>query len=140
MNTTNSYSNNFYETYEQGGPLRIPRHMLFYSAAYFLSKAKIFQNLDSTITITKVLEKAQITAEEQRDLFYISSNYYDFIIDDMLIASAFEHYAKSMLLVRRYIPHVIVGSGKLKKRQGNEPIHFRTYRSMLKKDPTVNHP
>jgi len=59
----------------------------------------------------------------------VEQQLYDIVHDDLFIVAAFENYAKSVLLSKRYIVHVIRKSKQLAKRQKQEPIHINTIRS-----------
>lgn len=123
--------------YRNGGTLpKMYINNIFYAAGYFLSNAKIYKNLDNAqLAIEQIDQLSKMRNEkvvEARMAFHmILSNYYQHTVDDVLIVSAFENYAKGMLLKRRYIPHVVNSPIDWKREQKKQPLHILKFRAGL---------
>ncbi len=125
------------DRYENGGDLQSQLNPVFYAAGYFLASSEIFKNLDYAMTINSQLErlrrKKSQDGELMASLHLLFARFYKHTIDDTAIVSAFENYAKGMLLKRRFIPHVITSPKEWKEEQQQSPIHFLKYRAAIRK-------
>lgn len=125
--------------YRNGGSTRGSSRILFLNAQRLLKKSNLARNLSRARDLGKVrkllyeLGPDHAGFEHALTVFKEQSAYYDVIVDDVIIVGAFELYAKAMLLKKQRLPHVITKPGPLARGQKNRPIHFRTYRSELKK-------
>jgi hypothetical protein len=101
---------------------------LYQNASKMLNNAKIANNIADAICLRKGLDK--IINEPTPELFGMANilhhKFYQHIVDDIILMSSFEMYAKACLLKKQYIVHVIEKPNKFKKEQKNFPVHLKT--------------
>jgi hypothetical protein len=129
--------------YAKGAPLRNYAEASARSARHILQKSKIAQSLASAITLQYVHERMPITNSIE-DAYHrlgmlriLTTDYFSMLADDVLLLSAYEIYAKSQLLKKRYVIHDILKPDGLRKKQRREPIHIRTIQAHFKRGETV---
>jgi hypothetical protein len=117
-----------------------------WSARNLLQRARIYGNLSRAMTLQKVLARALTDAQPTEDaeaivdrfeLHGILTGFYDVMVDDLLLLSAFENHAKAVLLTNGHVVHEISQPSVLRKLQNVKPIHVRTIRSALGKGVNV---
>jgi hypothetical protein len=94
-----------------------------------LKKAKIVQRIEHTLVLKQLLAKVPMGEINDLEMFVMHDEIferYEIIIDDTFIVSAFENYAKAILLKKGYMIHAIDKPNELKKKQKVKPIHKRT--------------
>ena len=127
------------DKYLNGGSFKVDVDAMFGNAGHFLNKTKISKHLDEAISLCKVhshlLQVNDCDIEDKIHLYQVLSSFYEPIIDDVLIFSAFELIAKAKLLKKRYIVHEVrdcTDDSKFSKKQKTEPLHISTYRKLFK--------
>lgn len=104
---------------------------LFRNASKMLKNAKIVQNIDDAIYLRKALDKILNHIDHPiEDSFGLANilhhKFYQHIVDDIIICSAFEMYAKATLLKKQYVIQAIDYPNNRKKEQNEKPIHIKT--------------
>lgn len=107
---------------------------LYMNSARMIKNAKIVQNISDAIYLRKALDKIlNHTDHPIEDSFGLAnilhSKFYQHIVDDIVICSAFEMYAKATLLKKQYVVQNIDYPNNRKKEQKIKPIHLRTLMS-----------
>ncbi|RYY74988.1 MAG: hypothetical protein EOO52_11805 [Gammaproteobacteria bacterium] len=126
------------EIYHNSSKRQLVHKLLMNNALQMLNKAKIVANIETALILAKVSQKflQSTNPSENEDglqLFIALMNCYEHIIDETVIVSAFENFAKSKLLKKMYIVHEFDSSQdddvqkKIKSRQKKFPIHIKTY-------------
>jgi len=112
---------------------------LAYYARRMLNNADLVNTLDRALTLYR-LHKKQIKAiptnedrDEMIEVFRILTSYFEPVIDDLAIYSAFELFAKSKLLRNLFIIHTISKPSDLSSKQKKAPIHVNTVRAYDRK-------
>lgn len=127
--------------YSKGGSLKKITPMIFFRAKQMLGNAHIANNLHNALILAKIKESKYGNSEMEMDdylsLFEVLMSFYRDLIDDVVIISSFEIYAKAILLNKQFIVHEIQSPAKLAKEQKNKPLHFRSYRALLKKGEVI---
>ncbi len=122
---------------------------LDYMARSMLKKAKIAQNIDRAKVLRTLVDQSSTKGSKNRSgpdewsqLFRLLSDCFEVLIDDLIVASAFELYAKRTLLSRGYCVHNISAPEALVKAQQRgaaaRPIHVRTIRAVEAKGEKVS--
>lgn len=113
---------------------------VFHFAGQMLSKAKIVENIEIAYPLAKALKKSlnskKVDADVTLELMHALLRLRDFILDEVVIVSAFELYSKAILIKRQYIIHEIEYPRDLKTRQKKEPIRRNTYRAYSRRGET----
>ncbi|GGY65163.1 hypothetical protein GCM10011613_06270 [Cellvibrio zantedeschiae] len=120
--------------YNNSKDIKFTYESLMINARKMLHKAKIATNIESALRIAKAMEK---DAKTRSELFCVLLDYYEHIIDDVAIMSAFELFAKSKLLRKQYIIHDLESAKdqhKIRNVQKKQPIHIK---SCLAKNYTI---
>lgn len=105
-------------------PLTKTINNLQQTAKKLFSRAKITQNIDETLEL-------KLSVKDEKDLAKISSIFdkifdqYDLVVDDLFIISAYENYAKAVLLDRKFVVFKLSKPKSLKNKQKEEPISFK---------------
>ena len=103
---------------------------LYINSEKMIRNAKIVQNIYYAICLSKSLDKllkdTNIPILDTLGLHDILHHkFYQHIIDDIILMSAFEMYAKATLLKKQYIVQIINVPSQYKKEQRNKPIHVK---------------
>ena len=133
------------------GKANLVTSSLDWMARSMLDKAKITKHIDRAKVLHILVEqsfaksgKSDADQEVNRQLFLLRSECFDVLIDDLIIASAFELYAKRTLLSRGYCVHNISTPESLtnaqqgKKGRAASPIHVKTIRASEAKGEKVS--
>ena len=124
------------DRYQNGGDLGNQLNPIFYAAGYFLVNSEIYKNLDYAILVNEQLDRLRAArsrdGELRASLHLLFGKFYKHTIDDAAIVSAFENYAKAMLLKKRCIPHLVTSPNGWSKDQAKRPLHFLKYRAALR--------
>jgi hypothetical protein len=113
-------------------------------ARSMLDKAKLTSNLERAkclkVLLDKHMSKDSNNAEHREEatlIFNLLSECFEVILDDLMLLSAFEMYAKGQLLRKGYLIHAIREPTSLCKKQRTKPIHIRTIRAMNNKGENI---
>jgi|GEM_PF-6028075 len=108
--------------------------ILMDSASRMLNKAKIVANIEAAMVLAKILKrhnekgiKSEEESKDSLDLFMLLMTFYEEITDEAAIVSAFENYAKSILLRKQYVIHKFSFRGSRANNKNKIPLHIRTY-------------
>ena len=142
-NYNNSNFNRIIKIYDNGGSLVSISDALLYSARRMIEKAKLIKNIDSVLATTEIIhhlldDSTGILENEVRQLSKVMFSNYEHIVDDMIIISSYEMYAKAVLLRKRYIVHEIIKPNNIRRKQKKNPYHILTYRSDKKNNNDVS--
>ena len=115
---------------------------LDWMAREMLDKAKITKNVDHAKKLRALVDqsfakegKSEFDREVTSELFSLLASCFDVIIDDVIIASAFELHAKRLLLSQGYCVHDISAPSSLqdaqrgKKGRNGAPVHVKTIKA-----------
>jgi hypothetical protein len=101
---------------------------LLWGARAMLNKTQIVPNIKHTRILRKALDNLNATTstedrtKEWFDIFEVLCTFFDPILDDVLLISAFETYAKACLLKQGYFVHNIKRPKNLTLVQKREPV------------------
>ncbi len=128
----------FENRYLNGGGFKGDTEALYKNAHRMMNKAKIVQRLDEAISLDTLFEKLWKDEGNKKDLHPLKMQiitFYEPIVDDAILFSAFEMYSKDTLLRTQYIVHEIKTAANYNKgckEQRKTPFHFKTYRKLAK--------
>jgi hypothetical protein len=135
----------YHDRYVSGGRRLNDARQLDVNARMMLERSKILPNLARANLLLDLLDFCRKgghvldDAEHQRvfDVFSLLMECYQYIVDDLLVVSAFEIHAKAVLLKSGYVIHQIREPKKLRKIQSKAPIHVRTVQASSKRGEEV---
>ena len=133
-----------HDVYREGKALAAYAPTLEWAARSFLDKATLIRRLESariTTTLIDTAFKQPFTDPMRPDvgaLTRLSMEFFEPLVDDVLLISAFENMAKAKLLRRRYVVHEITRPRALAERQRGEPVHVMTINSEMKRCQRVD--
>ena len=132
------------------GKSNLATSSLDWMARSMLEKAKIAKHIDRAKVLRTLVDqsfaksgKGEFDRKAGHELFSLLSECFDVLIDDLIIGSAFELYAKRMLLSQGYCVHDISLPENLrlaqrgKKGQGGAPVHVNTIKATETKGAAV---
>ena len=92
---------------------------LIYNAKRIIEKAKIIKNIEQAINLREQInqEAAKRIPEKPLKKMQRLNEFYNYMLDDLCIISAYEMYSKAILLKNNYIIHLINKPNNLKKQQ-----------------------
>ncbi len=117
---------------------------LDWSARSMLDKAKITSNVKRAKILRSLVDKHIANNlendDDREELFLIHqvlSECFEVVVDDLMLLSAFEMYAKGQLLRKGYLVHEISKPSLLNKKQRTSPVHVRTIRAHAKRGEKI---
>jgi hypothetical protein len=128
-----------HDLYKSGKAFGRTAKLLRYSARQMFDKADIANNLNKAKKLRALydylrtqkggapleqMERWSIPFEALNDCFSV-------ILDDLMLLSAYEMYAKAFLISKGYVVHEIEIPQSLKRLQKKGPIHVRTIRAKM---------
>lgn len=131
--------------YKTGKGISRESETLSGAARMMLQKAEIVRNLEKAKGLYLLYEELRSSGLKTSDgvsLMGVAhralSECYSVILDDLMILSAFEIYAKSELIKKSYVIHEIRSPASLSRRQKSEPIHIKSIKAHVSKGKFVD--
>ena len=139
---TDSYNDLIKSTYQNGGSLKKFAKHIGESSARMLNRAKIVKNIDKAVLIRSLIDdyisKSKDPGNKLLSTYMLLMDYHDSLVDEVIIISAFELYAKAILMTKGYFVYVINSPSDLHHEQKKRPIHRLEYRHLVKSGKLVN--
>lgn len=145
---TSTYKNHhdyLHHLYKTGKGLSLNADSLSGSARIMLQKTEILGNLDKAKGLLTLYDELRISGfkgNTGESLFGVAhralSECYAVILDDLMLLSAFEIYAKSLLIKKSYVIHEIKKPKSLATKQRKTPVHIRSIKAVISKGEEVD--